>query len=181
VWCRQAALEANVASLAAQEAAGSPLAALELEVLLTEASLADALAQHESWTSFLFLMLAKYKDGQRLDDLRAETLSPTKLFYPEWWLTAVGYYTNGGTPPPDLLPQGLPKEGESAPVAFSGFGALASHCAAAAAAVAATYAYLGARGKLAASHPSNGGASGFGVELPSLARATTRRTYQQIV
>jgi hypothetical protein len=182
-----------VATLVQQENEGSPVAGLELEVLLTGASLEDALSQHKSWSEFLFLMLAKFKDGQRIDDFHAVTLKPTKLFYPQWWLTAVGYYDQGGNSPADLLPNAAPKEGESAVTsstwpshAFAArLSAFWSHFLVAVAAVAVTYAYLTARGKvISAGAPSSSmgiGASGFGVELPSLARAKTRRTYQQLV
>lgn len=183
-----------------QEAEGSPAAGLELEVLLTGASLEDALSQHKSWSEFLFVMLAKYKDGQRIDDFHAVTLKPTKLFYPQWWLQTVGYYDQGGSPPDDLLPNATPKEGDSAPPASSSssgfawpsatFGArlsaIWSHFLVAVAAVAVTYAYLSTRSKDASAGPVSSvnsvvDAPGFGVELPSLARAKTRRTYQQLV
>ena len=39
--------------------------------------------------------MAKFKDGQRIDDFNAEKLTPTKLFYPKSWLEAVGEFDEG--------------------------------------------------------------------------------------
>ena len=51
-----------------------------------------------TWTAFFHHMLAKYKDGQRIDDFHAESLSPTKLFFPKSWLRAVGFFRNAYFP-----------------------------------------------------------------------------------
>ena len=57
------------------------------------------------------------QDGQRIDDFGAATLAPTKLFYPRWWLTAVGFFTEDGgigdpalEVPLEVLPQAPLKE-----------------------------------------------------------------------
>lgn len=54
-----------------------------------------AKAEMGAWTSFFFGLIAKYKDGQRVEDPNAETLKPTSLFYPRWWLTEVGFFDQG--------------------------------------------------------------------------------------
>jgi len=59
--------------------------------MLGEYSATASAEEIEAWSGLLWKMIAKYKDGQRIDDWHAETLKPTKLFYPRWWLEAVGY------------------------------------------------------------------------------------------
>jgi len=49
----------------------------------------DVLTQ---WWEFLDYMMGKYRDGMMMDKIHTDTLSPTKLFYPRWWLEMVGYW-----------------------------------------------------------------------------------------
>lgn len=78
-------------------------------------------AELDAFTEFLFHLMARFKDGQRIDDFHAETvpflassppcllapflpphfrtsslflgsqIAPVKLFYPRWWLETVHY------------------------------------------------------------------------------------------
>lgn len=83
----QPKLELEAASLIAS---GNRTAAFSLLARHSaEASASDVTA----WTKFFREMIAKYKDGQRLDHVHEQyTLAPTKLFYPRSWLESVGYW-----------------------------------------------------------------------------------------
>mmetsp|Transcript_1141 Transcript_1141/g.3290 ORF Transcript_1141/g.3290 Transcript_1141/m.3290 type:complete len:629 (-) Transcript_1141:1757-3643(-) len=49
-------------------------------------------ASLEAWWELFWTLAATVKDGQRLDDIHAETLSPTRLFYRASWLKQVGFF-----------------------------------------------------------------------------------------
>jgi len=51
-----------------------------------------ATASVEAWWGLFWDLAARVKDGQRLDDLNAEKLHPTQLFYRKSWLEEVGFY-----------------------------------------------------------------------------------------
>ena len=64
---------------------------------LNEVSDAASVGDLDEWGQFLYILIAKFKDGQRIDGppggiTYAEKIAPTKLFYPKWWLDAVGYF-----------------------------------------------------------------------------------------
>lgn len=44
-----------------------------------------------AWSSFFRKLVVKYKDGQ-IVQLGQYSLTPTKLFYPRYWLNYVGYW-----------------------------------------------------------------------------------------
>jgi len=48
----------------------------------------------DAWHQLFWELITKYRDGYRMDDLRAKDFSPTKLFYPKWWLEQVGFFKN---------------------------------------------------------------------------------------
>jgi hypothetical protein len=100
-----------------------------------------------------------------------QTLAPTKLFYPLWWLEAVGFFGDSAAG----------KESAAAPPG-AGLPSLVSHLLTAAVACAATAAYLGQRKTSDAAPSSAGGTSrgGLGVELPSFVAPPKRSTYQKI-
>jgi hypothetical protein len=56
-------------------------------------------------------------DGYRIDDLHSETLKPTKLFYPLWWLKQVGYFPDGVNPDTITTPVVTVTPTAAAPVA----------------------------------------------------------------
>jgi len=59
---------------------------------LTETSQSASEMELVTFTDLLFKLFAKFKDGQRVDDFHASVFAPTKLFYPRWWLDAVGFF-----------------------------------------------------------------------------------------
>ncbi len=46
------------------------------------------------WKAFLPVLIQKYHDGYRAENLDAASISMKRLFYPQEWLTAVGYFNN---------------------------------------------------------------------------------------
>jgi hypothetical protein len=69
----------------------------EAAAFLDEVSDTASLADLDVWGQFLYVLIAKFKDGQRLDGppgevAYAEKVAPTKLFYPKWWLDQVGFF-----------------------------------------------------------------------------------------
>jgi dipeptidase len=52
----------------------------------------QALDVRTQWWEFLDYLMGKYRDGMMMDKIHTETISPTKLFYPRWWLEMVGYW-----------------------------------------------------------------------------------------
>lgn len=54
-----------------------------------------AASAKSDWVDFFHFCIAKYHDGYVVEDsmFHAETLMPTKLFYPKWWLETVGFFT----------------------------------------------------------------------------------------
>jgi dipeptidase len=60
--------------------------------VLTDYHLANAAKHTNKWWDLFFHLLTKFHDGISLDDPHAETIKPTPLFYPLWWLKAVGFF-----------------------------------------------------------------------------------------
>jgi hypothetical protein len=50
--------------------------------------------QVKAWTDLFPILVATYHDGYIAKGLNATTIDVTKIFYPYWWLQAVGYYNN---------------------------------------------------------------------------------------
>mmetsp|Transcript_3107 Transcript_3107/g.6608 ORF Transcript_3107/g.6608 Transcript_3107/m.6608 type:complete len:693 (-) Transcript_3107:240-2318(-) len=167
LFAAQPAVEAAVHGLLLTEKASGQ----EVSRLLTETSSTAAEGSLLAFSELLMTMLAKYKDGQRIDDFHAETLAPTKLFYPLWWLESVGFY-NGDSMPPAV-------EGAPAPaaLAFTLAGVL-SHALTATFACVATMVYFKHR-KLGDRSPTLA-QKGMGVQLSPFAAPSTRTSYQQI-
>ncbi|GMI40632.1 hypothetical protein TrCOL_g10016 [Triparma columacea] len=46
----------------------------------------------DTWWKFLDVLMAKFRDGYIMQDIHTETLSPTKIFFPRWWLESVGFW-----------------------------------------------------------------------------------------
>jgi len=80
-------VEASAAKLLAS--GDRPAAAKVLAKHSAEASASDVAV----WRKFFHHIIAKYKDGQRLDNIHEQyTLNPTLLFYPRSWLEAAGFW-----------------------------------------------------------------------------------------
>jgi hypothetical protein len=47
-----------------------------------------------AWNELFPVLLTTYHDGYIAEALNTTTINMVKLFYPEWWLQAVGYYAN---------------------------------------------------------------------------------------
>ena len=56
-----------------------------------------------AWWDFLDVLMAKYRDGYMMDNVHTETLAPTKLFYPRWWLEATGFWGHPGATAADAI------------------------------------------------------------------------------
>ena len=72
---------------AAKATKGAKRAAL-LETFANE----TAAATLDTWWALFWDLAATVKDGQRLDDVHAEKLNPTKLFYPRRWLDEIHFF-----------------------------------------------------------------------------------------
>ena len=48
----------------------------------------------QAWTDLFPTLVTTYHDGYIAKGLNATTIDMTKIFYPYWWLQAVGYYNN---------------------------------------------------------------------------------------
>lgn len=81
--------------------------------ILSESAQVSAKANLADWMNLFWKLVAKYKDGQRLDDLHAETLSPTRLWYPVSWLKTAGFF-NPSIPPWGARVEPPPPLGSSA-------------------------------------------------------------------
>ena len=57
-----------------------------------------AAATLDTWWAFFWDLAATVKDGQRLDDVHAEKLNPTKLFYPRRWLDEIHFFPEAPQP-----------------------------------------------------------------------------------
>jgi len=53
----------------------------------------------ERWWQFFELIVVKWHDNYRMEGLHEETIRPVAMFWPQWWLEAVGYYS------PEVLAQ----------------------------------------------------------------------------
>ena len=51
------------------------------------------------WHTLLYHLIAKYHDGYRIEDFRAESIDPVALFYPYEWLKDVGFWGERGMEP----------------------------------------------------------------------------------
>mmetsp|Transcript_15414 Transcript_15414/g.25781 ORF Transcript_15414/g.25781 Transcript_15414/m.25781 type:complete len:167 (-) Transcript_15414:1028-1528(-) len=47
---------------------------------------------NDAWKNFLPFLITKFHDGYVAGNLDGDQISMTKLFYPKWWLEAVGYF-----------------------------------------------------------------------------------------
>lgn len=60
----------------------------------------------KTWYDLFFLLVAKYKDGARIDDFHSERFEPTPLFYPFTWLYHAGYWAHSDIKPdPAIVPR----------------------------------------------------------------------------
>eukprot|EP00614_Pseudopedinella_elastica_P000367 CAMPEP_0172605628 /NCGR_PEP_ID=MMETSP1068-20121228/25869_1 /TAXON_ID=35684 /ORGANISM="Pseudopedinella elastica, Strain CCMP716" /LENGTH=847 /DNA_ID=CAMNT_0013408087 /DNA_START=94 /DNA_END=2637 /DNA_ORIENTATION=- len=117
--------EADAPEAAQEKAGAESLAgrggAREAAEILGAVAQASAAANLADWWALFWALAAKYKDGQRLDDLGAETLTPTKLWYPRSWLEEAGYFRPElppwGTGGPDHPDKGALLEAVSVPPA----------------------------------------------------------------
>ncbi len=63
---------------------------------LTEFSNNQANFMSKAWADIFPVILTTYRDGYVIGDLDKPTVSITKMFYPKYWLDAVGYWDIGG-------------------------------------------------------------------------------------
>ncbi|CAM9381692.1 unnamed protein product [Ascophyllum nodosum] len=61
--------------------------------MLTEHSNAAASTAVSSYHALFDTLVARFHDGYYMKDPSAETVEMNKLFYPKWWLEAVGYFS----------------------------------------------------------------------------------------
>ncbi|CAM9382145.1 unnamed protein product, partial [Ascophyllum nodosum] len=61
--------------------------------MLTEHSNAAASTAVSSYHALFDTLVARFHDGYCMKDPSAETVEMNKLFYPKWWLEAVGYFS----------------------------------------------------------------------------------------
>ncbi|GAB0497468.1 hypothetical protein MMPV_008801 [Pyropia vietnamensis] len=86
---REAAAAARVRAASSADEAAAVVASLGN---YTTAAAARAVA---AYTAALPALIAKYHDGYVRTGETAAAVTMTTLFYPEWWLTAVGYFRAG--------------------------------------------------------------------------------------
>lgn len=70
-------------------------AALEL---LTAFSCTEGDAVSAEWRDLLPRVMTTYRDGMVIGDTHKAVFTIQKMFYPRWWLEAVGYFNNEGNP-----------------------------------------------------------------------------------
>jgi len=46
----------------------------------------------ETWLELFDMLIAKYRDGYKVNDMNSPWFSQTFLFYPFWWLQISGFY-----------------------------------------------------------------------------------------
>lgn len=68
---------------------GTPAKAVQM---VTDYHLATATKVTKDWYDLFYFLIAKYKDGARIDDFHAETFDPNPLFYPFEWLKHTTYW-----------------------------------------------------------------------------------------
>jgi len=47
----------------------------------------------DTWFELFETLIAKYRDGYRVNDLTSPKFQQDFLFYPKWWLMVSGFYT----------------------------------------------------------------------------------------
>jgi dipeptidase len=67
---------------------------------LQEFSITTAKTSVDGWWDFFKGLIVRFHDGYRVDEsqFHSEAQTPTKLFYPKWWLQQVGYWNYPETP-----------------------------------------------------------------------------------
>ena len=56
-----------------------------------------------TWRDLLPRLITLYHDGYHAEDLTGSAIRMKKLFYPKWWLDAVGYFNNKPQTGPDVI------------------------------------------------------------------------------
>ena len=77
--------------------AGLAVDGTNLASLLTEFSQNQATLVSVTWRKLLPQLITKFHDGYEARDLQGERIDMHKLFYPQWWLEAVGFFLNKPT------------------------------------------------------------------------------------
>jgi len=78
-------------------AGGLAVDGTNLASLLTEFSQNQATLVSVTWRKLLPRLITKFHDGYEARDLQGEHIDMHKLFYPQWWLEAVGFFLNKPT------------------------------------------------------------------------------------
>eukprot|EP00607_Mallomonas_marina_P009286 CAMPEP_0182418534 /NCGR_PEP_ID=MMETSP1167-20130531/2939_1 /TAXON_ID=2988 /ORGANISM="Mallomonas Sp, Strain CCMP3275" /LENGTH=659 /DNA_ID=CAMNT_0024592781 /DNA_START=89 /DNA_END=2068 /DNA_ORIENTATION=- len=60
--------------------------------ILTHVTIAQGMAITRAWKEFFPTLVTKYHDGYIAQDLDQPAIHMKKLFYPKWWLEAVGFF-----------------------------------------------------------------------------------------
>jgi len=73
----------------------------EAENLLAYFSTKHATQVYARWGELAEHLITKFHDGFRLDDFHSSSIEPvlTPIWYPRWWMDAVGYWPNGDPHP----------------------------------------------------------------------------------
>jgi hypothetical protein len=66
--------------------------------LLTAFSCTEGDAVSAEWRDLLPRVMTTYRDGMVIGDTHKAVFTIQKMFYPRWWLEAVGYFNNEGNP-----------------------------------------------------------------------------------
>jgi len=73
---------------------------VEARKVLTEWSRDNAEAVTQKWWDLFYTLIAKFRDGIRVDNTHSDKFTSVALFYPEWWLETVGYWAEPNRPDP---------------------------------------------------------------------------------
>lgn len=96
--------------------------------LLTSFTFAKGQQTVDAWRELLPKLITQFHDGYNAQNLNGAEISMKKLFYPKWWLDAVGYFENGPNRDPKAImfaprndPSSTLASTESASLYTSGF------------------------------------------------------------
>jgi hypothetical protein len=84
---------------------GCDMAAAEKQVvtMLTQFTHDKGAHTVESWRNLLPRLITQFHDGAHAQDLDKKEIKMTKMFYPKWWLDAVGYWDLGPNRDPHAI------------------------------------------------------------------------------
>ena len=66
----------------------------EVRELLSDFTSSRGQLINRKWKDLFLFLVPSFRDGYHVTGLEQESVTPTSMFYPKWWLEATGYFTD---------------------------------------------------------------------------------------